>query len=121
MYVETDFILALLKDDDWLQEGAEEVYKNNNDLWTSKHTLVEIMIVSYREGWSSTRMVSNAANLVDVEGDTEDIKAASTFVEQEGFTPFDALHLVKSGESKIVSSDQSYDNFSKTLDLSEST
>ncbi len=105
MYVETDFILALLKDEDWLQESAEEVYNNEDDLWTSRYTLVEIMVVSYREGWNSTRMVSNAAKLVEVEGDVEDIKAASTLVEEEGFTPFDSLHLVKSGESKMVSSD----------------
>lgn len=119
MYVETDFILALLKDDDWLQESAEEVYNHEDDLWTSRYTLVEIMVLSYREGWNSTRMVSNATKLVEVEGGVEDIKAASTFVEEEGFTPFDALHLVKSGESKIVSSDQSYREFSETLDISK--
>ncbi|MCX2819406.1 hypothetical protein EGH25_08590 [Haladaptatus sp. F3-133] len=50
MYAETDFLLALIKDDDWLSEGAEEVYKENRDrLWTSEYTLVELMVVAYRE------------------------------------------------------------------------
>lgn len=119
MYVETDFILALLKDDDWLQEKAEEIYRNEDELWTSKYTLVELMIVSYREGWNAIRMVSNAANLVEAKEDVEDIKAAATYVEEEGFTPFDALHLVKSGESTIVSSDADYEDFSEVEKLED--
>ena len=31
MYVETDFILALLKEDDWLSDNAEKIYRENRE------------------------------------------------------------------------------------------
>jgi hypothetical protein len=40
VYVETDFILALIKDDDWLRNRAEAVFEEYRaDLWTSRDTL----------------------------------------------------------------------------------
>ncbi|MDS0299421.1 hypothetical protein NDI76_11775 [Halogeometricum sp. S1BR25-6] len=39
MYAETDFLLALIKDEDWLGEAAETVYREHRDeLWTSQFT-----------------------------------------------------------------------------------
>lgn len=119
MYVESDFILALLKEDDWLQENAEKIYEDEDRLWTSRYTLIELMVVSYREGWDCVNMVANTARLVDVEGDTEEIKAAASYIEEEGFTPFDALHLVASGEDRIVSSEKDYDGYSRRKPLEE--
>jgi hypothetical protein len=37
-------------------------------------------------------------------------------VRKDGFTPFDALHLVKSGSGVIVSSDGAYDGFAPRFD-----
>ena len=42
MYAETDFLLALIKDDDWLGDAAESVYRDRRDeLWTSQFTLIK--------------------------------------------------------------------------------
>jgi predicted nucleic acid-binding protein len=120
MYVETDFLLALVKDDDWLGERAESVYERHQaDLWTSQFTLIELLLVAYREGLDPERVVANAAALVEVRGDTDTVVAAATYVDDYGMTPFDALHLVESDGDRIVSSDEAYDAFADRLDLRE--
>jgi hypothetical protein len=116
-YAETDFLLALIKEDDWLAEPAEAVYETHDELWTSPYTLVELMLVAYREDWNVLHVVASAKELVDVRGDTEAILAAASYVEDEGFTPLDALHLVQSGDDVIVSSETDYDGFSDRLAL----
>lgn len=117
-YAETDFLLALIKDDDWLREAAERVYETRQDeLWTGRATLIELMLVAYREGWNVLRTVTAARSLVDVRGDTEDVLAAASYVEDDGFTPLDALHLVGSGDDPIVSSESDYDGYSERIAL----
>jgi predicted nucleic acid-binding protein len=118
LYVETDFILALIKDDDWLKNRAEAVYEEHgDDLWTARETLVELMMVAYREGWNVERVVADTNPLLEVSGDTDTVLAAASYVEQHDLTPFDALHLVNSGDTPIVSSDDTYDEFSARVRL----
>mgnify|MGYP006275447221 FL=1 len=120
MYAETDFLLALIKDEDWLGEAAETVYRDRrSELWTSQFTLIELLLVAYREDRDTERVVANAANLVEVRGDVDTVVAAATYVEEHGFTPFDALHLVESDGDPIVSSDRAYDGFAPRIDLTE--
>ncbi|UPM43203.1 hypothetical protein MW046_01850 [Halocatena salina] len=48
MYVETDFLLALIKDDDWFSDAAETAYHEHREsLWTSQFTLIELLFVAY--------------------------------------------------------------------------
>lgn len=118
MYAETDFLLALIKDEDWLGERAETVYENNRtELWTSRFTLVELLLVSYREGLDPERVVANATALVEIRGDEETVVTAATYVADQGLTPFDAIHLVESDGDEIVSSDGAYDGLAPRVDL----
>lgn len=118
MYVVTDFLLALVKDEDWLGDAAEDVYREHRDvLWTSQFTVVELLLVAYREDRDAERVVANATNLVEVRGDVDTVVAAAAYVEDHGFTPFDALHLVESDGETIVSSDEAYEAFAPRLDL----
>ncbi|WP_430506360.1 PIN domain-containing protein [Haloparvum sp. PAK95] len=118
MYVETDFLLALIKDEDWLGDAAETVYREHQaELWTSKFTLIELLLVAYREDRNTERVVTNTADLIEVRGDVDSVVAAATYVEDHGFTPFDALHLVESDGDTIVSSDETYESFAPRLDL----
>lgn len=120
MYAETDFLLALIKDDDWLGESAEKVYRaHSDDLWTSQFTLIELLVVAYREDRDTEQVVANAAALVEVRGDVDTVVAAATYVEDHGFTPFDALHLVESDGETIVSSDGAYEGFAPRVDLKD--
>jgi hypothetical protein len=118
-YAEADFLLALVKEDDRLADAAERVYEDHDDLWTARDTLVELMLVAYREGWDVLRVVASAKELVEVRGDVEPVLAAASYVEDEGFTPLDALHLVNSGKDVIVSTDSDYDDFSERIALAE--
>jgi len=118
MYAETDFLLALIKDEDWLGAAAETVYRDRREeLWTSQFTLIELLMVAYREERDTERVVTNAANLVEVRGDVDTVVSAATYVEDHGFTPFDALHLVESNGDTIVSSDDTYEGTTPRLDL----
>ena len=118
MYVESDFLLALIKPDDWLSERAESIYREHgDDLWTSEYTLIELMLVAYREERNVERVVANANALVDVRGDGETVVAAANYVTEHGLTPFDAMHLVRSEGDRIVSSDSDYDPFADRLPL----
>jgi len=118
MYVDLDFILALIKGEDWLKEKAEDIYKKHKDeLWTSDFTLLELMLVAYREGKNIIKTLTNAEALIEVRGNPDDILAAANYVESEDVTPFDALHLVKSRDEPIVTSDDSYDGFSERIEL----
>jgi hypothetical protein len=122
MYAETDFLLALVKDEDWLGEAAETVYRDHRDeLWMSQFTLIELLLVAYREDRDTERVVTNAADLVEVRGDIDTVVAAATYVEDHGLTPFDALHLVESDGDTIVSSDGAYEEFAPRFDLQEVT
>ncbi|AWB27979.1 type II toxin-antitoxin system VapC family toxin [Halococcoides cellulosivorans] len=120
MYAETDFLLALIKDDDWLGDAAEAVYEAHaDDLWTSQFTLAELLMVAYREDRDVERVVTNATSLVTVRGDETAIVAAATHVKEYGLTPFDAIHLVMADGDRIVSSDDSYDGLIPRRDLRE--
>jgi hypothetical protein len=120
MYAETDSMLALVKADDWLGESAEAVYREHRDeLWTSQFTLIELLLVAYREHRDTERVVANAAALLEVRGDVDTVLAAASYVEQEGLTPFDALHLVESDGDTIVSGDNSYDGLAERVTLEE--
>jgi len=122
MYAETDFLLALIKDEDWLGDAAESVYRDHRDeLWTSQFALIELLLVAYRENRDTERVVTNAANLVEIRGDADTVVAAATYVEDHGFTPFDALHLVESDGDTVVSSDGAYEGFAPRLDLADAT
>lgn len=106
MYAETDFRLALIEDEDWLGDAAAAVYRDHQDeLWTFQFTLVELLMIAYREGRDTERVITNAAALLEVRGDVETVVTAAAYVEAHGFTPFDALHLVESGGDTVVSSD----------------
>lgn len=96
MYAETDFLLALIKDEDWLGDAAETVYHEQcESLWTSQFTLIELLFLAYREELDTERVVANAGDLIEIRGDIETVVAAASHVEEHGFTPFDALHLVE--------------------------
>ncbi|MFC7047241.1 PIN domain-containing protein [Halobacteriaceae archaeon GCM10025711] len=121
MYAEVDFLLALIKDDDWLGERAETIYREHREeLWTSHYSLLELMLVAYREDRNVERVVANARRLLDVRGDAESVIAAANHVEENGFTPFDALHLVQAGDEPIVSSDSTYEEFTERVELEPS-
>lgn len=111
-YVETDFLLALVKDSDWLKDRAEEHLKER-DVVTSTYSYLELLLISERQEFDFTKLVSNMLDIVPVETEEERqivLKAVNYF--EDGMTAFDAFHAATAetrGHS-ILSSDKAYED-----------
>lgn len=111
VFVETDFLLALAKDDDWLQESAETVL-DDRDVVTSPLAYLELLIVLDRHDFDYVRLFANLLDLVAVGTDEQRqivLKAVTYF--EDGLTPFDAFHAA-TAETRalpILSSDGAYE------------
>ncbi len=111
MYADTDFWLALLKDDDWLADRAEEVLNEHGDeLEVSLVTFVELFLVEERYSFDRERAVTSILELADYDGDKSTVYQASEYVD-EGLNTFDAFHAALAGDAgnRIVSSDKEFD------------
>ena len=118
MYVETDFLTALLKDDDWLQAAAIRALEERDDIHTSILAYAEILVLFYdREAATydidAPRAITNLLELVPIQPkEHEDaVLAAAAFIDEDDLTPFDALHagIVTTGENRVLSTEQDYD------------
>jgi predicted nucleic acid-binding protein len=111
VYVETDFLLALVKDTDWLQQRAEEALEEH-DVTTSPYAYLELLLIRERHEFDYMRLVANLLDLVPVASDVEQqivLKAAQYF--EEGLTAFDAFHAA-TAETRglsILGSDKAFE------------
>lgn len=120
MYVETDFLFALAKPDDWLEAEATAAL-DREDVHTSLLAYAEFLVAAYEEGegfgFDVSRTVANLLELVPVspEADEEAILAAATYLDEYDTTPFDALHagIAATRGEQILASDRIFD----TLDV----
>ena len=112
MYVETDFLLALAKQDDWLQEQAEEAAREYDDLETSLVALAEFLAVSERYDFDRTRAMANILEIVEVgEREQQIALKAATYLDEKGTTAFDSVHaaIVETRGIPVLASDSVYD------------
>ena len=118
MYVETDFLTALIKADDWLREPALQALEEREDIHTSILAYAEVLVLFYdRERADfeidAPRAITNLLELVPIrpEKHEEAVLAAATYIDEFDMTPFDALHagmaVVHGGD--VLSSEQDYD------------
>lgn len=111
VFVETDFLLAIVKDDDWLQERAEDVL-DEHEVVTSPFTYLEMLIGLERHQFDYVRLFANLLDLVPVGSEDEKqvvLKAVAYF--EDGMTPFDSFHAA-TAETRglsILSSDNAYE------------
>ena len=110
VFVETDFLLTIATDDDWLQEGAEAVL-DEREVVTSPFAYLELLIVLDRHQFDYVRLFANLLDVVPVGNEEEQqvvLKAVSYF--EDGMTPFDSFHAA-TAETRgfsILSSDKAY-------------
>ena len=111
-YVETDFLLALAKDSDWLKDRAEEVVEDH-DVVTSAYSYLEVLLISERHEFDYIKLFSNMLEIAPVETDEERqivLKAVKYF--EEGMTAFDSFHAA-TAETRgrpVLSSDRAYED-----------
>lgn len=112
VFVESDFLIALTKDDDWLQERAKEVLAER-EIVTSPISYLELLIVLERHQFDYVRLFANLLDLVPVGDEHEQqiiLKAVTYF--DSGMTPFDAFHAATAETRRlpICSSDKAYED-----------
>jgi len=109
MYADLDFWLALLKNDDWVNDRAELLLEEHEgELVVSLATFVELFLVEERFPFDRERAVTAILELATYSGDPDVVYQASEHID-EGLNTFDAFHAALSGGS-IISSDGAYDD-----------
>lgn len=112
IYVETDFLLALAKDSDWLQAEAETALEEH-EVATSALSYVEFLLLAERYDVDRVRAVSNLLDLVPVVPDahTDAILKGVQYQDEYGMTDFDALHagMADTWDAPVLGSDRAYD------------
>ncbi|ELZ90468.1 PIN domain-containing protein [Haloferax sulfurifontis] len=118
MYVETDFLIALVKNEDWLRESALEALEERDDIHTSILAYAEVLVLFYDREQSeydvdAPRAIANLLELVPITPkEHEDaVLAAAAFLGEYHLTPFDALHagVIATSDEEVLSSEQDYD------------
>lgn len=119
MYVESDFLVALLKGDDWLTEAAEHELSERDDIQTSILSYAEVLVLLYDRDQANyeiepARAISNLLELVPIEpaSHEEAVLAAAAFLEEYDLTPFDSLHagIVSTWGDRVLSSERASDD-----------
>ena len=62
-YVETDFLLALVKEADWLKDRAESALEEH-DVVTSSYAYLELLLIRERHEFDYIKLVSNMLDIV---------------------------------------------------------
>ena len=112
VYVETDFLLALAKDSDWLQGAAEDALIEY-DVETSPFSYLELLLARERYEFDYVPLVANLLELVPVRNEEDKqvvLKAVNYY--DEGMTSFDAFHAA-TAETRwmdVLSSEEDYED-----------
>jgi len=112
VYADTDFIVALTKESDWLKGPAEALLaKYRGEIWISPATLIELMLLSVRMNLDRLRAARNALHIGKLrDGDPDVFVLAATYAKTKRAGAFDALHAAYCGpERPILSSDKAFD------------
>ncbi|MFC7155971.1 PIN domain-containing protein [Halomarina halobia] len=112
VFVETDFLLAIAKGDDWLQERAEDVL-DEREVVTSPFAYLEMLLVLERYQFDYVRLFANLLDVVPLGDENEQqvvLKAVAYF--EDGMTPFDSFHAAtaETRDLPVLSSDKAYED-----------
>ena len=110
MFADTDFILALIKDSDWLKEKATRILnENNGDISTSVSVMIEIALIFKRLNINALDSFANIFELIKMSEEDYAVSIrAALYIEKYKLNVFDAFHAAYCGDEKIISSDKVY-------------
>ncbi|MBI2581225.1 PIN domain-containing protein [Candidatus Woesearchaeota archaeon] len=111
MFADTDFMMAMLKDSDWLKQNAVKIFdEHKNNLRTSVSVIIEVALVSKRLGLDTQQAIAHALELAELdELNYAACMRAAVYIGKHGLNVFDAFHAAYCGNDAIVSSDSAYD------------
>ena len=108
MYADTDFWIALVKDEDWLaKRAAEMLEEHRGNLEVSLATFIELFLIEERYEFDRELATASILELASVSFDPDVVFQASAYID-DGLTTFDAFHAALAGEC-ILSSDRAFD------------
>ncbi|HLC67237.1 MAG TPA: PIN domain-containing protein [Candidatus Nanoarchaeia archaeon] len=111
VYADTDFFLALLKNDDWLKSAASKIYqKYKGNICTSSATFLELFLVAKRLGMDIKQIAVTALEFAELtNGDANSVLLAAHYIQEKNVNVFDAFHAAYAYDLSIVSSDHIFD------------
>ncbi len=111
MFADTDFLLALLKNSDWLKKNALRILKENKGkILTSVSVMIEIALVCKRLKINTLDAFANIFEFVVVNEETYSIcMQAAVYIEKYNLNVFDSFNAAFCGNDKIISSDLAYE------------
>lgn len=120
-YADSDFFIALLKEDDWLKKKAETILKEyKNKIWTSNYAIIEMLLLSKKFGLDPEKIVASIVQIARVNNDISHILSAAHLMKEKNMTTFDALHAVCSKNDIVISSDEIFEKIGlKRIKLEE--
>lgn len=112
MFADADFILALIKESDWLKTNAEKILEDNKDkIGTSISVMIELAHVCRRHKLNVLEIFTHVFEIIDVNGETYSVcMKAGFYMEKYDLSVFDAFHAAFCGNDAIISSDSVFDD-----------
>ncbi|WP_101297589.1 PIN domain-containing protein [Halegenticoccus soli] len=115
-YVETDVLLALAKNTDWLKERAERAVDGDEfELETSAYAYLEFLMLGERYDFDQGRVAVALMSMVPIrpDSDQELVLKAIEYQDEHGATAFDAFHaaVAETRGLPVLASDKAYDDF----------
>lgn len=111
MFADTDFILTLIKESDWLKKNAAKILnQNKGDIQTSISVMIELAHICKRLRINTIKTFANTFELVEVDEPTYSIcMQAAVYIEKYNFAVFDGFHAAFCSNDQIISSDSVYE------------
>jgi len=119
VYVENDFLMALVKQEDWLQEPAHRALEEYDDIHTSIAAYTEFLVLAYDQDTGEYqidvgRALADLVEQVPVRPEVHEqaVLTAAVLADDHGFTPFDAIHggIAVATDQPILTSERDYDD-----------
>lgn len=109
-YADTDFFLALAKEDDWLARRAEAIRdEHEGQIWTSLPTFIEIAYNAEEYDIHLEQAAAEILELADIGVEDQIIFQAYAYI-NDGLGVMDAFHAAAAGEDAIISSDGKFES-----------
>lgn len=111
MFADTDFILALIKDSDWLKKNTLEILlEHKGEIRASISIMIELAHICKRLKIDTLKTFAHVFEFVEVNAETYSMcMQAAVYIEKYDFNVFDAFHAAFCGNDKIISSDSVYE------------
>jgi len=119
VYVENDFLMALVKQEDWLQEPAHRALEEYDDIHTSIAAYTEFLVLAYDQDTGEYqidvgRALADLVEQIPVRPEVHEqaVLTAAVLADDHGFTPFDAIHggIAVATDQPILTSERDYDD-----------